>query len=111
MSHPIAFPSAASTAAGPAPAGPTAWTLAIMGEPEPGLLLRVLQRLFVQQAVVDSLHYRLSGGEAQLEIRFHAGEEHARLAARRCETLIAVRRVALEATLPDPATAVSAGRR
>ena len=99
MSHLASPPSPTANAAlGHAPARPNCWKLAIVGEPESGLLLRVLQRLLVQQAVVGSLRYEQVRGEAQLEIRFHANEEHARLAARRCETLIAVRRVSLEAS-------------
>ncbi|MCW5548320.1 MAG: hypothetical protein KIT44_05080 [Opitutaceae bacterium] len=99
MSHLASLPSpAVNAAAGHAPVRPNCWKLAIIGEPESGLLLRVLQRLLVQQAVVGSLRYDQVRGEAQLEISFLADEEHARLAARRCETLIAVRRVSLEAS-------------
>lgn len=97
MSHLASLPSpAVNAAAGHAPVRPSHWKLTIIGEPESGLLLRVLQRLLVQQAVVGSLRYDQAQGEAQLEISFLADEEHARLAARRCETLIAVRCVTLE---------------
>jgi hypothetical protein len=92
---PLSF-SAACTAAGTVPALSSTWVMSIIGEPEAGLLLRVLQRLLVQQAVVNSLRYTLVDGEARLIILFHADEDHASLAARRCETLIAVHRVSLE---------------
>ena len=80
-----------------APDAPAYWAATIDAAPEPALLARVLQRLMVQGATIDRLRYEADEARASvcIEVLFRADEEHARLLARRLETIVSVDRVSL----------------
>jgi len=73
------------------------WAATIEADAEDALLARVLQRLLVQNAVIDTLRYETdeTNRSARLEILFRAEAERARLLARRWETIVTVHRVTL----------------